>query len=142
MLRSKVKKSLVNNFNSVKKPINPVQTFRSSSCSAATTKPSQAKDLTAPSTSTGGLTPQPRKNPDAIGKKIYAIILPLILDENKRNMDQPILVSVSASKLDQIGISLTADFFQDETLNLFKTKVKNKEITFRMVAVGGELIKL
>uniref|UniRef100_T1KTD8 Uncharacterized protein n=1 Tax=Tetranychus urticae TaxID=32264 RepID=T1KTD8_TETUR len=75
-------------------------------------------------------------------KDLYAIILPLLLDESKKNWNQPVLVTIDQQNLIEIGIPMDFDFLEDEEVNLFTTNINNTEISFKIIALGGDLNEL
>lgn len=77
------------------------------------------------------------KGPESCGS-VFAIILPLILDETKKNMNQPVLVSLKKRDLKSNGFYTNENLFFDETLNLFFTKIKWLKFSFRIIAIGGK----
>uniref|UniRef100_T1KWQ7 Uncharacterized protein n=1 Tax=Tetranychus urticae TaxID=32264 RepID=T1KWQ7_TETUR len=69
---------------------------------------------------------------------IYGIILPLVLDEEKRNMMQPIMVKLKKAEFASIGIATDQEFFLDNTMNLFYSKIKDIRISFRFLALADD----
>uniref|UniRef100_T1KP93 Uncharacterized protein n=1 Tax=Tetranychus urticae TaxID=32264 RepID=T1KP93_TETUR len=69
----------------------------------------------------------------------FIVILPLVIDEKKRNSNQPILMSIDKKNFLDLGISEDQQWSQDDSSNLFNGYFKKKKISFRIIASGDTL---
>lgn len=84
--------------------------------------------------------PPSKKLCESLNIKYLAVILPLFQDQKGRPLQQTILIHIDPVELDDIGLREGLDFYMDNELNLFSTKVEMTTFSFRFIAIGGELI--
>uniref|UniRef100_T1KYK3 Uncharacterized protein n=1 Tax=Tetranychus urticae TaxID=32264 RepID=T1KYK3_TETUR len=65
------------------------------------------------------------------------VIVPLVLDIHEKDINQPVMIKISNQLFLDLDLNINQNFDLEDEMNLFFFRLKNKRISFRIIASGA-----